>query len=92
MTRPLVVTGKVRCPHCRKGFIDKVVNSRPHVFPEKSAAFAGEHVIKRTRQCLNCGSREFTYEITETALAVIEKSVVKQVLDRIVNIVRASYD
>ena len=92
MPKALTIVGKMRCPHCRRGYIDKVVNSRPHVFPENSAAFAGEHVIKRTRQCLNCGSREFTYEITDTAITVIEKSVVKQVLARIVKIVGASYD
>ncbi|MEZ5941708.1 MAG: transcriptional regulator NrdR [Planctomycetaceae bacterium] len=62
----------MRCPYCRKGET-KVVDSRD----------SQEFVIRRRRECLDCGRRFTTYEkIEESPLKVIKKDGSRIPFDR----------
>jgi len=63
----------MRCPYCKKDN-DKVVDSR---------SAADGHIVRRRRECLDCGKRFTTYEqIDQAPLRVVKKEGVRQAFDR----------
>ncbi|MFQ5862112.1 MAG: transcriptional regulator NrdR [Candidatus Brocadiales bacterium] len=63
----------MQCPYCKQDN-DKVINSRPS---------ADGLIIKRRRECLNCGRRYTTYErMEETPLKVVKKDGRRVAFDR----------
>ena len=63
----------MKCPYC-SNLDDKVIDSRP---TDENT------VIRRRRECLECGSRFTTYEkIESTQLFVIKKDGTRQAFDR----------
>ncbi len=63
----------MKCPFCKSND-DKVIDSR---------ASNNEEVIRRRRECLNCGRRFTTYErIERTPVMVIKKDLTREPYDR----------
>ena len=64
----------MRCPYCKSDRKDRVVDSR---------SSGDDRVIRRRRECLECGRRFTTYErIEETPLRVIKKGNERVPFDR----------
>lgn len=63
--RPLLVSGKMVCPHCG-GPLDFIKDSRPEIL-------FGFKVVERRRQCSECKKRSTTVEMTEADMVSMSK-------------------
>ena len=63
----------VKCPHCG-GVLKYVKDSRPSVIGAEK-----EMIIRRQRQCDDCGSRAATIEVLETYMLSIRQEALKEI-------------